>query len=159
LKKSELKVLIKECLLEILSEDFIKKTINEHISDKIRVDVNIPGFGGKTVAATAINESTSPIKQQKKQAVSPELREKMRRAVLGEEDSTISQVAISPKIEEAINKFENPLLREMAKDSVVHEATTKTEQSGFSELEKKFVDLNKITAINEAVEERVSSNQ
>ena len=76
--KTELKKLVKECLTEILSEDFIKRTINESIADKIKIDVQIPGMRSSNTTVSE-KQSAAAASPQKKQQISEDMRERMRK--------------------------------------------------------------------------------
>ncbi len=144
--KPELKEFIKKCLLEILSEDFIKKTINESIADKIKIDVQIPGMSSSSVTQTSFQKP-----QPAKKPITEDMRQKMRKIVSGD-DEEVPLGTQNPKIAEAINKIQDPILKEMAKDTVNRESTKTEQQMSFSDVEKNFIDFGKISAISEALE-------
>jgi len=145
--KPELKEFIKKCLLEILSEDFIKKTINESIADKIKIDVQIPGMSSSSVIPTSFQKP----QQVTKKPITEDMRQKMRKIVSGD-DEEVPLGTQNPKIAEAINKIQDPILKEMAKDTVNRESTKTEQQMSFSDVEKNFIDFGKISAISEALE-------
>jgi hypothetical protein len=145
--RTELKKLVKELLTEVLSEDFIKKTINESIADKINISVQIPGM-----SATTTSQSEAQImRQPKKQQITEEMRNKMRRAVLGEDENVVL-APTNPKITAAVEKIQDPIFKEMAKETIQREAAKTEQQLSFSDAEKSFIDFNKISALTEAIE-------
>lgn len=149
--KTELKKLVKECLTEILSEDFIKRTINESIADKIKIDVQIPGMRSSNTTVSE-KQSAAVAPTQKKQQISEDMRERMRKLVRGDDDVPLVTGAANLKIVDAVNKIQDPIFKEMAKDTLNRETTKIEQQMSFSDVEKNFVDFSKISAISEALE-------
>jgi hypothetical protein len=146
MQRSELKKLIKECMIEILSEDFLKKIINEQITDKIQIDVRMPGISS---SRESIHESAE---QPKKKELSEEQREKIRKAVIGEDISDLSSLGLNPKVVNAVEKIDNPLFKQLAEDTLKTEASKATEQTSFSPEEAKFLDIKKIQMIENSLE-------
>lgn len=147
MNRTELKALIKQCLLEIIGEDFIKKIIKESITERINVEVNVPSLKINNNENTDKKADHAP-----KRALTEEQREMARKLISGEDSDILLP---TPKVMNTIEqKFNNPLLKELAKDTVNRSDKFVESQTSFSEAESSLIDINKISAINEAVEER-----
>ena len=147
MQRSDLKKLIKECLVEILSEDFIKKTIKEQISEKIVIEMN-------TSKATSDVPKRKKIQESKKtnSGLTHEQRERARKIIAGDDDESVDdQIALNPRTLDAINKIENPMFKELAEDTVERTSSAVEQKTRFTEEESKLIDFDKIAAISEAL--------
>ena len=159
MQRSDLKKLIKECLIEILSEDFLKRIINEQVADKIQIDVRVPGMTSSSTHEN-LRESASPMKRR---VLSDQERENMRRAVRGDDEESsstvggtgdISSLGLNPKVVNTVEEIKNPLFKQLAEDTLKTEARKANQTSTFAPSETNFIDLEKIKAINEAVDNK-----
>ena len=150
MQRNDLKKLIRECLLEIISEDFLKRIINEQVASKIQVDIRVPSSSRESLHES--NEGAIAQAPQKKK-LSAEEHERLRRAVAGEDISQtdISSLGLNPKVVKAVESFENPLLKSLAEDTLQKEASKREETSNFSTSEAGFVNIDKIRAIEDSL--------
>ncbi|MFA5189017.1 MAG: hypothetical protein WC460_06700 [Patescibacteria group bacterium] len=160
--KPELKEFIKKCFLEMLTEDFIQKSVNQIIKERIVINIPTPSFkiGGDAnddsnndvqgnlneIPQTKLSEASSKINYQSK--LSPEQRKKLHSKIVSDDGDIIDPGKV--------NGFINPQLRALAQDTVEHQAEKAAEikNAGFSADELRVFDPNKALRVLDAVDKK-----
>lgn len=136
--RTELKKVVKECLIEILSEDFIKKVINELITDKIKIDVKIPSMFSGEQKSLNVEKQKKPIPEN--------IKEKIRKITSGEDDTVLN--------ENVVEKINDSVFKKMAQETIENEMLKTKSQIDFSEVEKNILNLEKISSIENALKSK-----
>jgi siderophore synthetase component len=162
--KPELKEFIKKCFMEMLTEEFIQKSVNQIIKERIVINIPTPSFSiGKQKLEEDIEEDEEPtrIPQPKKKGnplveykskLSPEDRKRIHQSVLIDGDPDNGRVDPS-----RVSLFKDPAMQQMAQDTVEHQlelAEQEKEKSKFTQAELDIVNPNRANAILDAVEKR-----
>lgn len=157
--KKELKDLVKQCLLEIVTEDFLKKTITECVSEKINIEVSVPSLGGakkRPIREQVNSDDSEEDVPRKKPGLTSEQREKARRIISGEDDKDAPLVSTPRTLRAIEEKFTDPLLQSLARDTIAIEDKKAEEKTQFTSQESSVIDFNRIAALDEAVEKRMN---
>ncbi len=162
--KPELKEFIKKCFMEMLTEEFIQKSVNQIIKEKIVIEVGAPSFKiGKQRLEEDAEEDEEPANiPSPKKKVNPlveyktklpaDVRKRIHQSVLIDGDPDNGRVDPS-----RVSLFKDPAMQQMAQDTVEHQlelAEQEKEKSKFTQAELDLVNPNRANAILDAVEKR-----
>jgi siderophore synthetase component len=163
--KPELKEFIKKCFVEMLTEDFIQKSVNQIIKEKIVIEVGAPSFkiGKQKLEEDTEEDDEEPARipppkkkgnplVEYKSKLSPADRKRMHQSVLIDGDPDNGRVDPS-----RVSLFKDPAMQQMAQDTVEHQlelAEQEKEKSKFTQAELDLVNPNRANAILDAVEKR-----
>jgi hypothetical protein len=152
--KPELKEMIRKLLVEILTEDFIQKSVNEIVRNKITIEVSAPSFKiGKQKLEEDVEDDGPTIPQKKslveyKSKLSAEDRKRLHQKIQSDDGDVLDKSKIA--------QFDNPAMRALAEDTFQHQAEKAAEvgDPGFTKEELAVLDVNKSLRILDAADKK-----
>jgi hypothetical protein len=146
--KPELKEFIKKCFVEMLTEDFIQKSVNQIIKERIVINIPTPSFN---IERQPLEESTERHTKQQlnyQSKLSVDARKKLHEKIVADDGDIIDP--------SKVNGFTNPQLRALAQDTVEHQAEKAEEikDVGFTKEELSVFDVNKSLKILDAADKK-----